>query len=71
MLKQINYFILSIFVLELISLLSGFGTHFEHYKYAIMLSVLFFNLIVQSVSIDAVLSKVKNKNRRGQIWKIY
>ena len=65
MLKKINYFILSIFVLELISLISGFGTHFEHYKYAIMLSVLFFNLIVQSVSIDSVLSKVKNKNRRG------
>ncbi len=65
MLKQINYFILSILLLELISLLSGFGTHFEHYKYAIMLSVLFFNLIVQSVSIDSVLSKVNNKNRRG------
>ncbi len=65
MLKQINYFILSIFMLELISLLSGFGTHFEHYKYAIMLSVLFFNLTIQSVSIESVLSKVKNKNRRG------
>ena len=65
MLKQINYFILSIFMLELISLLSGFGTNFEHYKYAIMLSVLFLNLIIQSVSIDSVLSKVKNKNRRG------
>ena len=52
-------------MLELISLLSGFGTHFEHYKYAIMLSVLFFNLIIQSVPIDTVLSKVKNKNRRG------
>ena len=65
MLKQINYFILSILMLELISLVSGFGTHFEHYKYAIMLSVLFFNLIVQSVSIDSVLSKVNNKNRRG------
>ena len=65
MLKQINYFILSIFMLELISLLSGFGTHFEHYKYAIMFSILFFNLIVQSISIGSALSKVKNKNRRG------
>ena len=65
MLKQINYFILSVLILELISLLSGSGTHFENYKYAIMLSVLSFNLIVRSVSIDSVLSKVKNKNRRG------
>ena len=65
MLKQINYFILGILMLELISFLSGFGTHFEHYKYAIMLSVLSFNLIVRSVSRDSVLSKVKNKNRRG------
>ena len=64
MLKQINYFILSILILELISLVSGFGTHFEHYKYAIMLSILSFNLIVQSLSSDYVLSKVKNKNER-------
>ena len=65
MLKQINYFILGILMLELISFLSGFGTHFEHYKYAIMLSILSFNLIVQSVSTNSVLLKVKNKNRRG------
>ena len=65
MLKQINYFILGILMLELISFLSGFGTHFEHYKYAIMLSVLFFNLIVRSVSTNSILLKVKNKNRRG------
>ena len=64
MLKQINYFILSVLMLELISLVSGFGTHFEHYKYAIMLSILSFNLIVQSLSSDYVLSKVKNKNER-------
>ena len=64
MLKQINYFILSVLMLELISLVSGFGTHFEHYKYAIMLSILSFNLIVQSLSSDYVLSKVKNKNGR-------
>jgi len=65
MLKQINYFILGILMLELISFLSGFGTHFEHYKYAIMLSVLSFNLIVRSVSTNSILLKVKNKNRRG------
>jgi len=65
MLKQINYFILGILMLELISFLSAFGTHFEHYKYAIMLSVLSFNLIVRSVSTNSILLKVKNKNRRG------
>jgi len=65
MLKQINYFILSILMLELISFSLGFGTHFEHYKYAIMLSILSFNLIVQSASTNSILLKVKNKNRRG------
>ena len=65
MLKQINYFILGILMLELISFSLGFGTHFEHYKYAIMLSILSFNLIVQSASTNSILLKVKNKNRRG------
>ena len=30
---------------ETISLLSGFGTHFEHYKYAIMATIVVLNSI--------------------------
>ena len=59
-LQKINYFIFSIMVFEIISLFSGFGTHFEHYKYAIMATIVFLN----SVAIKNIpkLSKVKNSS---------
>tara|TARA_Y100001970_G_scaffold250316_1_gene321966 strand:- start:34 stop:243 length:210 start_codon:yes stop_codon:yes gene_type:complete len=44
-LQKINYFIFSIMAFETISLLSGFGTHFEHYKYAIMATIVVLNSI--------------------------
>ena len=46
MLKKINYFIFSVVLFELISFISGFGTHFEHYKYAIMASIVVINSII-------------------------
>mgnify|MGYP001489959925 CR=1 FL=1 len=46
MLKKINYFILSVVLFEFISFFVGFGTHFEHYKYAIMASIVVLNSIV-------------------------
>ena len=46
MLKQINYFIFSVVLFEFISFVSGFGTHFEHYKYAIMASIVVINSIM-------------------------
>ena len=46
MLKKINYFIFSVVLFEFISFISGFGTHFEHYKYAIMASIVVINLIM-------------------------
>ena len=50
MLKQINYFIFSVVLFEFISFISGFGTHFEHYKYAIMASIVVINsIMVRSV----------------------
>ena len=47
-------------VFEIISLISGFGTHFEHYKYAIMATI----VILNSVAINNIpkLSKVKNSS---------
>tara|TARA_B100002051_G_scaffold173832_1_gene164422 strand:+ start:98 stop:307 length:210 start_codon:yes stop_codon:yes gene_type:complete len=61
-LKKINYFIFSIIAFEIISLFSGFGTHFEHYKYAIMATI----VILNSVAIKNIpkLSKVKNSLRK-------
>ena len=48
MLNRINYFIISVIFFELVSFSAGFGTHFEHYKYAVMLSIVFLNYIVSS-----------------------
>ena len=68
MLKKINYFILFIFIFEALSFIIGFGTHFEHYKYAIMISI----VILNSIAIRAIpnvnlinkdhLPKMENKN---------
>ena len=46
MLKRINYFILSIIIFEVLSLIVGSGTHFEHYKYGIMLTIISINYVV-------------------------
>jgi hypothetical protein len=46
MLKRINYFIISIIIFEVLSLIVGFGTHFEHYKYGIMLTIISINYVV-------------------------
>ena len=45
MLKNINLFIVSLLAMEFFSLLLGYGTHFEHYKYAIMLSIVILNYL--------------------------
>ena len=62
MLKNINLFIVSLLVMELISLLLGYGTHFEHYKYAVMLSIVVLNyLFIKRQSKIIVLQTSKNK----------
>ena len=57
MLKKIKYFIFSVVLFELISFISGFGTHFEHYKYAIMASIVVINSIM--IRLVPKTSKVK------------
>ena len=66
MLNRINYFILSVIFFELVSFSAGFGTHFEHYKYAVMLSIIVLNYIVSSRSrnLDMVKQSV-NSNKRS------
>ena len=46
MLKRINYFIISIIIFEFLSFILGSGTHFEHYKYGIMLTIISINYVV-------------------------
>ena len=61
-LQKINYFIFSIMAFETISLFSGFGTHFEHYKYAVMLSIVVLNyLFIKKQSKIIALQTSKNK----------
>ena len=58
MLKNINLFIVSLLAIEFFSLLLGYGTHFEHYKYAIMLSIVILNyLFIKSQSKVKVLQQ--------------
>ena len=62
MLKNINLFIVSLLAIEFFSLLLGYGTHFEHYKYAIMLSIVILNyLFIKSQSKVKVLQQSSNK----------
>ncbi len=62
MLKNINLFIVSLLVIEFFSLLLGYGTHFEHYKYAIMLSIVILNyLFIKSQSKVKALQHSSNK----------
>ena len=62
MLKNINLFIVSLLAIEFFSLLLGYGTHFEHYKYAIMLSIVILNyLFIKSQSKVKVLKQSSNK----------
>ena len=62
MLKNINLFIVSLLAIEFFSLLLGYGTHFEHYKYAIMLSIVILNyLFIKSQSKVKVFQQSSNK----------
>lgn len=62
MLKNINLFIVSLLAMEFFSLLLGYGTHFEHYKYAIMLSIVILNyLFIKRQSKVIALQQSSNK----------
>ncbi len=67
MLKNINLFIVSLLAMEFFSLLLGYGTHFEHYKYAIMFSIIILNyLFIKKKSNVLAFQQSRNKqNQRG------
>ena len=66
MLKRINYFIISIIIFEFLSFILGSGTHFEHYKYAIMLTIISINYVVLKCQSRLRLAKqYQNPNKRS------
>jgi hypothetical protein len=66
MLKRINYFIISIIIFEALSLIVGSGTHFEHYKYGIMLTIISINYVVLKRQSKLRLSKqYQNPSKRS------
>ena len=69
MLKKINYFILFIFIFEALSFIIGFGTHFEHYKYAIMISIVVLNSVaIKTIpSVNIINKNVKKKEQKNDI----
>ena len=48
--KIIQYFIICILV-ELFSFIFGFGTHFETYKFIVLISVMIFNVILKKLKL--------------------
>ena len=69
MLKKINYFILFIFIFEALSFIIGFGTHFEHYKYAIMMSIVVLNSVaIKTIpNVNIINKNVKKKEQKNDI----
>ena len=66
MLKSINYFIISIIIFEVLSFIVGSGTHFEHYKYAIMLTIISINYVVLKRQSNLRLAKqYQDPNKRS------
>ena len=66
MLKRINYFIISIIIFEVLSFIVGSGTHFEHYKYAIMLTIISINYVVLKRQLKLRLAKqYQDPNKRS------
>ena len=69
MLKKINYFILFIFIFEALSFIIGFGTHFEHYKYAIMMSIVVLNSVaIKTIpNVNIINKNAKKKKQKNDI----
>ena len=59
MIKKLNMFITAILTVEVISLISGYGTHYKHSSYALMLGIISVNLLI--LKNDSLLKLVKIK----------
>jgi len=61
MLKKINYFIMIILSFEFISFIIGYGTHYEHYKFTLMLLFLLTNTYFLSRKRKMITQPVRSK----------
>ena len=59
MIKKLNIFITAILTIEVLSLVSGYGTHYQHSSYALMLGIISVNLLI--LKNDSLLKLVKIK----------
>tara|TARA_B100001175_G_C19132960_1_gene459852 strand:- start:241 stop:429 length:189 start_codon:yes stop_codon:yes gene_type:complete len=59
--KYVNYFILLVFSLEAISVLIGYGTHYEHFKFGLMAMLIFINLSFKTFKRNINLAKIVKK----------
>tara|TARA_Y100001970_G_scaffold246120_1_gene313721 strand:+ start:1864 stop:2055 length:192 start_codon:yes stop_codon:yes gene_type:complete len=59
MIKKLNMFIVLVLTVELISLICGYGTHYQHSSYALMLGIISVNLLL--LRNETLLKLVKTK----------
>ena len=59
MIKKLNMFITAILTIEVICLVCGSGTHYQHSSYALMLGIISVNLVI--LKNDSLLELVKIK----------
>ena len=61
--KYVNYFILFVFSFEALSLMLGSGTHYEHYKFGLMVLIILVNLTFNIFKKNVYFEKAKKNNR--------
>ena len=61
--KYVNYFILFVLSFEALSLMLGSGTHYEHYKFGLMVLIILVNLTFNIFKKIYTLKKQKKYNR--------
>ena len=59
MIKKLNMFITAILTIEVISLIFGYGTHYQHSSYALMLGIISVNLLILKNDSLSKLVKIK------------
>ena len=61
--KYVNYFILFVLSFEALSLMLGSGTHYEHYKFRLMVLIILANLTFNILKKNINFEKAKKNNR--------
>ena len=61
--KYVNYFILFVLSFEALSFMFGSGTHYEHYKFGLMVLIILVNLTFNIFKKNINFEKAKKSNR--------